>query len=435
MEEFVCWGCINDPYLIAEIKRKGKAQRCSFCSKSRKCLDVDWLTDRVAEALEKHIRPGDQNPVWDDERDRIDCYEQDGDPLSYWVADAIQVGDEGDPVVSAVVEGLGPSHYDVMQGGEGRFDPEGHYVRLRRRPIETERKWQRFKTEIMHGRRFFNADAKRFLDWLFAGVETLRGYGLWENQVVRDIQAGTSFFRARRCDSPRLLEAVLRNPEQELAAPPRENARAGRMNPEGVQFFYGAFSRETCVAELRPPVGGTVVSGGFRVTRNVRIFDFMNLETAYIEGASSYFAPDYNEHVERKHFLQTLHDKISTPVLPDAEREYLATQVIAEYFASQLPSEIDGVIFRSAQNQSGSDTQNIVLFTKTLPIIELLPDSLQVHTVKGVAYDTSTHDVHGGQVMMDADDYESEWDWDWGTLSDEAPEIDLLGKTDLDSDL
>jgi hypothetical protein len=412
MEEMVCWGCVGDPHLKKEIRAQGATEHCSFCSKRRKCMSIDWLADRVADVLFENIRPGDTSPVWgDDDDDRPSHYEQAGDPLNFWVTDVLKLGDEADPVVSAVCGELGPSHYDVMQGGEGRFDTDAQYVRLRRRPVETEKRWQSFRAEIMHGRRFFNTEAKQFLDWLFTGVETSHGYGLFETGVVREIQAGTSFFRARRCDSSRVLDAVLKNPKRELAAPPRESARAGRMNPEGVRFFYGAFDRATCVAELRPPVGGDVVSGKFRVTRDVRIFDFMNLESAYFAGPSSYFSPDYNEYVERKHFLQTLHDKISIPVLPDAEHEYLATQVIAEYFATQFPGGIDGVIFRSAQYQSENSSKNIALFTHVLPNVELLPDSLQVHIVKGATYDTRTRDVLDGRMMLDADDYESEWDW------------------------
>lgn len=48
---------------------------------------------------------------------------------------------------------------------------------------------------------------------------------------------------------------ITANPARNLGAPPKVRAGEGRMNPAGVPAFYGAFERETCVAELRPPVG------------------------------------------------------------------------------------------------------------------------------------------------------------------------------------
>ncbi|WP_129373600.1 RES family NAD+ phosphorylase [Pseudomonas aeruginosa] len=410
MDEVICWGCIGDPHLAKEVKRIGEAVECSFCSKRRKCVSIEWLGDQVAKVLEEHIRQGEEIPVWGgSDSDRMSHYEQSGDPLNFWVADALQLN-EDDAVVFAVCEELGPSHLDIVDGGEGRFDTDANYVRRRRRLIETEEKWQLFRQQIMHGRRFFNADLKPFLDWLFRGVEALRGDGLFETEVIRELQAGTSFFRARRCETSSALENMLKNPEKELVPPPKEKSCAGRMNPAGVPFFYGAYDRETCIAELRPPVEGVVVSGEFCLEKTIWVFDFVNLDSAYIESPSSYFEPGYNEKIERAHFLKTLHAKISKPVLPDAEHEYLITQVIAEYLATQFSVVVDGVIFRSAQRQKLKDAKNIALFSHVLPDIKLVPETLKVHKIKQVEYETETRDVYSGWVESYSEDYDSEWE-------------------------
>ena len=52
------------------------------------------------------------------------------------------------------------------------------------------------------------------------------------------------------------------------------------MNAAGVPVFYGALDRETCISELRPPVGCTVVSGEFRLNDEIRVLDFKRIEKA-----------------------------------------------------------------------------------------------------------------------------------------------------------
>lgn len=266
----------------------------------------------------------------------------------------------------------------------------------------------------MHGRRFFSSEAKLFLDWLFAGADQFGSCSglVGRARVIQTLSSGTTFYRARRCDSWSAVDKVLKDPGNELNAPPRQLAKAGRMNPAGVPFFYGAFDRATCVAELRPPVGGNVVSGEFAIGREVRVFDFSSLDTAYIDNApTSYFDDAYQEQKQREHFLKSLNEIISSPVLPDDEHEYLVTQVIAEYFATQLPGPIEGLMFRSAQRQNDSNARNIVLFTTALPALTLQLETLQVHQIKAVSYEEVTLAVKEGEIQVDYADMDDGWDF------------------------
>lgn len=412
MEEQVCRGCVGDAILKSRIMSEGETAKCSFCNKRRKCCSIEWLTAEVHSILSWLIRPGDCYPFFGED-DRVSHEEQVGDPLQFWIGDVLGLDDDS-LIVAAISDELQPSHRDIAQGGESEFPPDINYVECRYRPASVERRWKRFKAEIMHGRRFFSSEAKPFLDWLFAGAEEFGSYSPFADceSVVRTIPSGSTFYRARRCDSWSAVEKVLSNPVDELNAPPKQFAKAGRMNPAGVPFFYGAFDRSTCVAELRPPVGGNVVSGEFVVSRDVRVFDFANLDTAYIENApTSYFDDTYQEQKQREHFLKSLHKIISSPVLPDDEHEYLVTQVIAEYFATQPLNPIEGVIFRSAQRQNDSNARNIVLFTAAIPALALKADTLLVHQVKEVIFEEVTFDVRNGHVQIEPADVDDEWDF------------------------
>jgi hypothetical protein len=63
-----------------------------------------------------------------------------------------------------------------------------------------------------------------------------------------------------------------------------EPPTAGRMNPSGIALFYGALELETCLAEVRPPVGSQVVCGAFLLRRTVLLLDLTLLPVFEAEG-------------------------------------------------------------------------------------------------------------------------------------------------------
>lgn len=95
---------------------------------------------------------------------------------------------------------------------------------------------------MKHGHRFFGRHAKEFLDWLFQGISSFR-IPDGAVSVIREL-SDVEVFRARRCDTASAYDAIIQNPAAELGPPPQEFAGAGRMNPQGLAAFYGAFDRE-----------------------------------------------------------------------------------------------------------------------------------------------------------------------------------------------
>ena len=417
----VCYGCVGDQHLQVQIKAEGASVKCFYCKKKRKGITIDRLSDLVADVMYTFF---ENTSVW--ER---------GDELNFHVAEILGCDDTDEPLVGDVCgELVTCSHWDIRQGGEARFEEYGLYMPRQLQPIEAERKWQGFRTGIMHQSRFFNQSGKEFLEWLFGSIDSfrnLRTSDLNADAVVRTIKAidCVELFRARECKSLDDARLISNNPAEQLAAPPKEKARAGRMNPEGVPVFYGAFERKTCVAELRPAVGGSVISGQFKLTRDLRILDFKLLEDAYEHAPLSLFDPECRLKMERRRFLRTFHHKISSPVLPDHEQEYLTTQVIAEYLSTQHSPPIDGVIFSSAQNSGGL---NIVLFAHVVSCdvpgvmlipshdpskpnrgIEYVPETLVRHKINAVEFKYTDEEFTGNDFDPFAKYPNHDEDWTW----------------------
>ena len=120
------------------------------------------------------------------------------------------------------------------------------------------------------------------------------------------------------------------------------------MNAPGIPVFYGAFDKNTCVAEVRALVGGKVVVSKFELLRNIRLLDFDALSE--VDDGGSYLDPGYAERRGRAAFFKWLVGEISRPVMPQDEVfEHIPTQAMAEYLASKASPPLDGIIFRSSQ--------------------------------------------------------------------------------------
>lgn len=158
--------------------------------------------------------------------------------------------------------------------------------------------------------------------------------------------------------------------------PPPRFARAGRMNAQGISVFYGASDLETALAEIRPPVGSRVLLGRFDLVRAARLLDVEALRSVFIEG--SIFDPDYIGHLELAQFLGRLSERMTMPVMPDDEpKEYLITQMIADFFAQVGEPPIDGMLYRSVQ--SAGEHQNVVMFNHASRVVEWeVPPSAEV---------------------------------------------------------
>ncbi|WP_428969205.1 RES family NAD+ phosphorylase [Sphingomonas sp. Xoc002] len=222
--------------------------------------------------------------------------------------------------------------------------------------------WSDFRHSIAHEYRFFNDGAKRLLVEIFSNVHYLSDEN--KQPAFYALEPGTLLQRARGVRSIEVAREWAADPSRFLGPPPKHLRNAGRMNAAGIGAFYAAFDDPTCLAELRPLVGGLVCLASFRLRRPVHVLDFTRFERP---GRNiDIFAKNYAARTTQWAFMQSFQQEISRPVLPDdTNLEYVPTQVVAE-FLTKLPIQyrgveqrIEGLVFRSAQRPGG---HNLVLF-------------------------------------------------------------------------
>ncbi|WP_367872977.1 RES domain-containing protein [Luteolibacter sp. Populi] len=363
-EQLLCWKCVSDPFLKKRMQKEGRKSICDFCNSSNaKAVRLSLVADWIEEVFAKHFERTSPDPS-DDEYWLLKnsesgyFWDRDGDPLVDVLSEVAGVGEE---VADALVEILSARHFDfeaAKMGEESDFAKDSHYsTRAVDHYGNHHEAWSSFERTLHRESRYFSRNASEILNAVFEGIEDFVTFS--GDRIVRDIGPGTdilTLFRARVFQSAGGLEQALKRPDLEIAPPPSERASAGRMNAQGISIFYGASQEATALAEVRPPVGSNVVVGEFELLRPVRILDIRNLGEIVVR--KSYFDPDSRPLIERAAFLRELSSRIVQPAMPEREhRDYLVTQVIADYLASERG--LDGLLFPSVQTGSGF---NLALF-------------------------------------------------------------------------
>lgn len=369
----VCIKCIGEGFLNQMILESGEVATCEFCkSEDIPVICVDELASQVHSVLEEHYYMTSPEPEGLDYlAAKYGEWEQPGEEIVDVIGVLLESSEE---VAEAVREVLSEAHDPI--GKDAMIEPALYATdsKYEEQPIDVYEfrvSWESFREEILTRSRFFNRKAESTLDHLFNGIADLET--CTSEPVVRQLDPDHSIYRGRLADSGDKLDEILKYLPKSLGAPSGGFSSAGRMNPEGILAFYGASDIDTCIAEIRAPVGSFVISGRFVPLRALRILDFTRLRDVFLQG--SLFDPNHTEALSRVHFLKELERELSQPVLPGTERRaHLPTQVVAEYLASQPEMDLDGLMFSSSQVAAGATEdpdldgeiagRNIVLFSR-----------------------------------------------------------------------
>jgi hypothetical protein len=242
--------------------------------------------------------------------------------------------------------------------------------------------WRRFENSLKTEARFFSRTVANRLTSIFDGIDKLQTCD--GRPLVVDAGPGTDFhtlYRARVFQSDDKLEIALGRPDIHLGPPLAPLAAAGRMNARGISVFYAASNQRAAIAELRPPVASRIAVARFEIIRKLRLLDLTALRDNSVTSSIADFGLAGRK--ESAVFLRSLSERITRPVMPDDEPlEYLATQAIADFLATEASASIDGIIFPSAQ--AAGDACNAVLFHKAARVQAMnVPEGTEVSVSTG----------------------------------------------------
>lgn len=382
---WVCQACLND-YILKNLNGALHEERvCCACGKmTRSALTPERIARFIQEHLPKHFQP---------DHGLYPGYELTLDDVV-----GCTIGCSSETLrraVSACLEDPNADDDDFYWPGQeycltpSPFQSEDHERWYAVGP------WHHIAQELAHGRRFFNDTARTFFECLIGeALEAEDPERLGAPAMVTMLDPGTAFYRSRIANGELEARSFVENAEIELGAAPKDRAANNRMSPAGVPLLYVSREIDTCIAEIRPSIGDTVVVGHFHSTAPLKFFDFTMMNRRLRHAPLSFFDPGYQKRSEQRLLLEYLHEEIARPVRA-GDTEYVITQALAEFIRYDKKWAFDGIAFRSVQREGGV---NYVLFDKGAPEAMVAPDwrptfhlaistdAVSLHVIEGVRY-------------------------------------------------
>jgi hypothetical protein len=382
--QFVCYRCVGEKYLSAEIIRAGSKQSCSYCDGFAEAYSIGEMAERIAAVFEEHyVRTSDQPEAWEyslmSDRELDYDWERKGEPVIWAIASAAEVSEKMASDIRDVLDDENSDFDKDSLGEETEFSSESHYEQKNASDGTWREEWDAFESSLKTDARFFSRKAQTLLASVFNGMEKMSSTD--DRPVIITIGPGApiyDLYRARAFQSENKLVEALCYPDRHLGSPPPMQARGGRMNAHGISVFYGANAPNVAIAEVRPPVGSWVATARFEIIRALRLLDLTALTAVREDG--SLFDAGFGRRLERTVFFRTLSNRMTRPIMPDDESfDYLATQAIADFLATENDPPLDRIKFPSVQAANGA--LNFVLFHKAASVepVEFPPGT----TVRG----------------------------------------------------
>jgi len=262
--------------------------------------------------------------------------------------------------------------------------------------------WKTFCDKVKHESRFVflgvTEESSGHPDE-FTTAELLQRVGriIGEHDLLNQVPAGRVFIRGRMTDDPR--KVVEWRSAAALGVPPREKASNSRMSPAGIAMFYGCDDTDTVVAEIGAhDTKRYAIVGEFETIRDLTLLDLADLPPV----PSLYHEAGRQRSYFDLTFLHSFARDLAQPVALDGREhiEYVPTQVITEYLRFIPDYALDGILFRSAQNDGvccvlfytsegcvdPGQSDNRPWYASELATLQLRPDSVRwVRVVSKVA--------------------------------------------------
>lgn len=209
---------------------------------------------------------------------------------------------------------------------------------------EQYRIWRNFEHDCKYYNRFFDLTPRG------AGKSNRRTdmlHKLYESclkNLKEEIEPGTELFRARVIDSKLKRGRDYNLDEVSIGPADKSNSQSGRMNPEGISYFYVAEDEATALKEGRLRANERVLIGRFKTLKKLTVIDWTKVNI--YENAVDIFSPKYSPQMAvYQDFLRRFAIEVGKPNETAKPIEYVATQMVAEYVRGY---GFDGIKYDSA---------------------------------------------------------------------------------------
>lgn len=261
-------------------------------------------------------------------------------------------------VISPDLYKISPNLFNAPIGVPEKYDISC----LKEHSILNGNKWSDFVENIKYNNRFHTQ---------MLNTEKLSTY---LSYLRKDYKKGKVMFRGRLCNRDALFKP------KDMGAPPKQFAREGRANSNGISRLYLADSAETCIHEIRAGAFDTISIGKFKLLENTAVVDFKKLNK---------FSPfngdfDFLEYFLNKPVLQQIDEEMGRSVRSsDNHLDYIPTQYLCDFIKTleyEPGKYYSGVEYTSTLNSSG---YNLAIFYPQL----FTCTNVTCYTINALKYD------------------------------------------------
>lgn len=348
----ICIECVTPEPLKKLFDAHGQEAGCKYCQRRGKAIELQTLFEyvyaRVREnvARKESLSDYELSMLYGARIELFPIAEIDV-VLSEW----FDLGDE--PYFDDLCNGL-PDEFHLDDAGDTTHfygEDDAMEVNL------YEGRWGQFVEGVQYTHRFFNTNAREFLDSIFS-LLVADNEGC-KPEAIRTMANGELIYRARFAKGFSDAEKIINDPAGQFGPTPRVRASSQRMTPNGISALYCALERETCLSEIRSITGDHVVSTALTPVSELKLLDLTALDRVEPPDLSL-LDVGFRAELHRKVFLGSLVKKMSRPKARNDELSYLSTQVVFEYLRLRFGNQVDGLVFPSVQ--TGEAGTNVVLF-------------------------------------------------------------------------
>lgn len=352
MQKLICSNCAGHDSLEKLVIGRHEEGQCEYCGEKNLVVGNNVLFDYILARVDENVATIDDlshfeiGMLYECGSDEISVA-----PIDIVLAEWFDLGEKRyfDDLMASV-----PQHYFKNDRGQDEhfYDDDGN---LEHNVIEE--RWNRFVIDVKHSHRFFNPNAREFLQSLFSFLLSAEGH--LKPECIRVVPRGEELFRARTASSREDAGKMQDEPWSQFGPAPKEKVGNQRMTPSGIPALYCAFERETCLSEIRSITGDHVVSIALTPTNQLKLLDLTKLEDLNLP-ESTLLDAGYRELMHLHGFVRSLVKRMSRPKGRSDELIYLSTQVVFEYLRLTFAPQVHGLVFPSVQ--TGEKGTNVVFF-------------------------------------------------------------------------